>query len=199
MANYKEKLTVCQVEKHLLDKKLRLIYYIKVIEYMRLPFRKPGKYMIQKADPNITQAKFDELNQKLEKLLKIIRPPLIKEVNRLSQTGDFSENHAYQVAKGKLRGINQRILEIENTLKNAEIIKHNKNNDTVQIGHSVTIENNAEVKTYRILGSAETDPTSGTISQHSPLGSALLGKKVGDMVKIQLTNKKTEYKILKIE
>lgn len=166
---------------------------------MQLPFRKPGKYMTQKSDPNITRAKFDELTNELEKLLKVIRPPVIKEVNRLSLTGDFSENHAYQMAKGKLRGINSRITEIEYILKTAEIIKPNKNNNTVQIGHTVVIETNNKIKTYQILGSAETNPISGTISQHSPLGSILIGKKVGDTVELQLKDKKMKYKIVEIK
>jgi transcription elongation factor GreA len=165
---------------------------------MQLPYRKPGKYMVQKPDPQITEDKFFELQNKLEKLLKA-RLPASEEVARLALFGDFSENVEYQLAKGRLRGINQKILETEYSLKNAEIIKPNKNTNIVQIGHTVTIENNNKIKTYQILGSAETNPGTGTISHNSPLGSALVGSKVGDTVKVKLADKIVEYKILKIK
>ncbi|HBU07194.1 MAG TPA: hypothetical protein DEB09_03875 [Candidatus Magasanikbacteria bacterium] len=165
---------------------------------MQIPFRKPGKYMLTKEDPCITQKKIDELTTKLAKL-KASCPAQIEEVRRLSLTGDFSENHAYQMAKGKLRGMNQRILELEHTLKNAQIIKPNKNNNTVQIGHIVTLEHDDSVKSYQILGSAETNPSKGTISYQSPLGSAMMNKKVGDIIQVKLADKIVEYKIVMIE
>ncbi|HLD31629.1 MAG TPA: GreA/GreB family elongation factor [Patescibacteria group bacterium] len=173
---------------------------------MRLPYRKPGKYMIQKPDPAMTKAKFEELQNKLRQLL-LNRHPAAAEVARLAEFGDFSENVEYQLAKGRLRGINNKILEIENTLKNAEIIKLNHNNSTVQIGHAVTVEiNNSpsnsapnQLKTFSILGSAETDPNKNIISQNSPLGRALLGKKVGEKVKIGSKEKVKEYKIIEIK
>jgi len=166
---------------------------------MRLPYRKPGKYMVQKADPQITEDKFNELQNKLEKLLKVIRPKASEEVARLALFGDFSENVEYQLAKGRLRGINQKILEIEYALKTAEIIKLNKNNNRVQIGHTVTIETAGQRKTYQILGSLETNPGGGTISHNSPLGSALLGHQVGETIKIKLKDKEVEYKIIEIK
>lgn len=166
---------------------------------MRTPIRKAGKYTHLKIDPHITKGKYDELKIKLEKLIKISRPRAAEEVKRLALMGDFSENAAYQIAKGKLRGINQRILDIENLLKRAEIIKPKKGENTVQIGSFVTIENKGEEKIYQILGSTETNPLKGIISHNSPIGSALIGKKTGDIAKIKLTNKIVEYKITKIE
>lgn len=165
---------------------------------MQIPYRKPGKYMIQKPDNNITQAKFDELQKKLDKLYTN-RPEAAKEVARLAELGDFSENVEYQLAKGRLRRINQNILELEFTLKNAEIIAPAKNNQTVSLGHTVMLEVNNKVKYYQILGSAETNPDKNIISQNSPLGSALLGKKVGDEVQIKSKDKTVVYKILEIK
>lgn len=166
---------------------------------MRVPTRRGELRIQKKIDPYITQEKYDELKTKLDKIYRD-RPKMIEEVDRLAQMGDFSENAAYQMAKGKLRGMNSRILEIENQLNHAEIIELNKNSDTVQVGHQVTLESNGKTKTYRILGSTETDPTAGVISRHSPLGSALIGKKVGEKASVQLaTGKTVEYKIIKIE
>lgn len=165
---------------------------------MQVPIRKPGKYTHLKPDPHLTEEKFNELKNKLEKL-KSIRPRLAEEVKRLAELGDFSENAAYQIAKGKLRGVNQRILELEDHLKRAVIIKPKKNGCQVQLGCSVTLEYEGKTKTFTILGSSETDPTKGIISHNSPIGAALMGHKAGDIVKVETLNKEVEYKIIKIE
>lgn len=165
---------------------------------MQVPIRKKETYIKPKPDPYITEAKFLKLKNKLERLKGHIRPQAAEEVKRLAEMGDFSENVGYQVAKGRLRGLNQKILDIEDHLKNALIFRPNKNTQVVQLGHSVTIESSNKQKTYTILGSSETDPTTGVISHNSPIGAALLGHRVGDLVKIQLAAKEIEYKIIKI-
>jgi transcription elongation factor GreA len=165
---------------------------------MRVPIRKSEKYTNLKTDPYITQAKFDELKKKVARLINVSRPREAEEVKRLALMGDFSENVGYQIAKGRLRGINQRILDIENLLKNAEIIQAGQDSDTVEIGHLVTLEVNGKEKIYQILGSEETNPTAGVISRNSPLGSALIGRKIGDLIEINLPDKIIKYKIIKI-
>lgn len=164
---------------------------------MQVPYRKPGKFSQIKSDPLMTQAKFDELEAKLRKLKKV-RPHAAQEVARLAELGDFSENVEYQLAKGRLRGINSGILKLERQLNDAEIIASNKKTDTVQVGHTVTIECNGKQKAYQILGSSETKPEKGIISHNSPIGSALIGKKVGGVVKVKVGEKEVEYKIIKI-
>ncbi len=164
---------------------------------MRIPYRKPGKYSQMKSDPMLTSEKAKELQDKLERLKNFSRPRAAEEVKRLSELGDFSENVEYQLAKGRLRGINQGILTIENQLKHAKIISPQIQTDTIALGHKVTITNGKTEKTYLILGSSETNPQQGIISHNSPLGAALLEKKVGDTVKIP--NNETTYKITKIE
>lgn len=165
---------------------------------MQTPNRKPGKDSQIKNDPLLTKAKFSELEKKLERLIHFSRPRAAEEVARMAQMGDFSENTGYQYAKGRLRGINSAILNIENQLKNAVIIEPQKQTDTVQVGHKVTVECNEKQKTYQILGSTETNPRAGIISHNSPLGAALVGRSVGDIIKIKLADKEAEYKIIKI-
>lgn len=150
-----------------------------------------------KSDPMLTAKKAKELEQKLERLKHSSRPRAAEEVKRLAELGDFSENVEYQLAKGKLRGINQGILTIENQLKHAIIIDPQKQVNTISIGHTVTISSGKTEKTYLILGSSETDPQKGIISHVSPLGSALLGHKIGDSIKT--SNSETTYKIIKIK
>jgi len=165
---------------------------------MQVPYRKPGKFSQIKSDPMMTRVKFDELNAKLEKL-KAIRPTAAKEVARLAELGDFSENVEYQLAKGRLRGINDKILRLEREINDAEIITTNKKTDRVEIGHTVTIESLGQQKIFQILGSSETRPEKGIISHNSPIGSALLGHRVGETIKVKAGEKVMEYKIIKIK
>lgn len=166
---------------------------------MRVPIRKAGKYTFLKFDPYMTQAKFDELKNNLNKLIDEVRPRLAKEVKRLAELGDFSENVEYQIAKGKLRGINSKILKLEKEISEAKIIETNRKLSQVEIGALVTVAVSGTEKQYRILGSSETDPASGIISYQSPLGKVLMHKKVGEVALFEHNGQTIEYKILKIE
>ena len=164
---------------------------------MRLPTRKSDNKNLQPVDLHITQQRYDELVAKLARLKKT-RPRLANEVKRLAEMGDFSENAAYQISKGKLRGLNRHWSETEYMLNHAVIIAPKKSNQ-VELGHSVVVEIKGKQKTYQILGSTETDPTAGIISHNSPLGLALLGRRPGETVKVKLKKEETEYKIVRIE
>ena len=117
---------------------------------MQTPYRKPGKFSLIKQDPLMTEGKFTELKNKLKKL-KFNQPQAANEVRRLAEMGDFSENVAYQIAKGRLRGINQGILNLEKQMQDAIIITQQKQTDTVQLCHKVTIENNNKQKIYQMI------------------------------------------------
>ena len=164
---------------------------------MQVPKRRYDSNPQQNFDPHITKQKAQTMESELEKMIKIIRPKLVKEVEEHGKLGDFSENAAYQVAKGKLRGVNNRILTIQNLLNKAVIIESDKN-DTVQIGSKVTIKAEGNEYTYTILGSQETDPNKNIISHLSPIGSALLGHRVGDEVAVEINDNIIKYKILEI-
>ncbi len=169
-----------------------------MIQYMQLPYRKPGKYSQIPTDNLMTEAKFVELQKKLERL-KSSQPQAARDVARLAEMGDFSENVEYQLAKGRLRSINQNITQIEFDLEHAEIIKPTKNSDRVQVGSTVTVDSEKGTNTFQILGSSETNPAKGVISHTSPIGSALLGHQVGEKIKIHIGNKDVDYTIVKIQ
>lgn len=164
---------------------------------MQTPYRKPGKFSQIKLDPIITEGKYQELTRTLERLKKT-QPAAAAEVSRLAELGDFSENAEYQLAKGKLRGINQRILVLENQLRQAEVISPKKQHDTVTVGSTVVVETQNKTKTYQILGSSETDPKKGIISHNSPLGEALVGKRVGETITIKIGTAEASYTIRSI-
>jgi transcription elongation factor GreA len=165
---------------------------------MQTPKRKAGRYAHLKPDPNITQNKYNELKEKLSRLKKN-HPLAVLEVKRLAEMGDFSDNAAYSIAKGRLRSINQRILDLEDHLKRSVIISPAKQTGVVGLSNLVTLETAGRKKTYQILGSSETDPQAGIISHNSVLGSALMGRRVGEKVKIKTLTREIEYTIIKIE
>lgn len=145
----------------------------------------------------MTQQTYDDMQSKLERLKKTTRLRLMKEVATLAEHGDFSENAAYQIAKGKLRGVNDAIHYLEEHLKKAIIIQP-RLSDKVEIGSTLVVEANGQRKTLTILGSAESDPLKNIISYSSPLGSALLNKRVGDSVSLPNKNGSVAYTIIKI-
>lgn len=171
---------------------------------MRVPIRKGDPRLTIKIDPVMTAEKYRELQAKLEFMIKVKRPREAEEVKRLALMGDFSENAGYQLAKGRLRGLNQRIIDLEKLLARAEIIQTPKS-DRITLGSYVTIKKiskdgkESPAKTYRILGGSETDPSGGVISHQSPLGGALLNKQVGDKIKISPREQEAEYLIVKVE
>lgn len=152
---------------------------------MQLPKRKAeiARCLGQTEDNFLTPQKIQSLRRQLKDLKENQRPAAIVEVQRTQEMGDLSENAAYQEAKFRLRRINSKITIIEEKLKVAIPIQPS-DTDTVQIGSQVTLANKQEERTYQIVGSFETNPAQGRISHFSPLGSALLGKKLGEAVEI---------------
>lgn len=165
---------------------------------MQTPYRKAGKYAMTPNDPYLSQDKYLELEQDLARLLKK-RPQAAAEVSRLAELGDFSENVEYQLAKGKLRGINGAISKIQAQLNAAIVIDKGVGKNKVSIGGKVKVRVNGKEKTYEILGSSESSPEKGIVSHTSPIGEILLDKEVGDKVILKLKDREVEYEILEIE
>lgn len=166
---------------------------------MRLPNRKPGKYTFAQFDPTMTEDKLKALQTKLNRIKKVSLPQAIKDTQTYGENGDFSENAEYQIAKGRLRGLLKAVDELQRQISQAVIIQPVLNNTTVQIGHSVTITTSGITTTYKILGPVEANPGAGIISHKSPLGLALLGHKVGDMITVLVGQKKQHYTIITIQ
>lgn len=172
-------------------KPLAWVRFLPPVHYsMRVPKRRSENSHRLQFDPHLTQAAYDKLKAKLEHLKKVTRLRWMQEVATLAEGGDFSENAGYQIAKGRLRGINQAILDLEQQLKQAIIISNTTSSEIVQVGCTVTVEIAGQEKTYTLLGSAETDPTKNIISIDSPLGAALVGKRVGESVVLPTLQKK---------
>lgn len=165
---------------------------------MQVPKRKPGIYTNQESDPHLTSAKLDELKRELQRLKTISRPQAIAETKRLAEMGDFSENAEYQIAKGRLRGINNRIDELIDQIDRAVVIVADTASGVIAIGHTVTVEIDGVKKSFHILGPTESNPQAGIISYQSPLGAALVGKRVGDTFSQLIGRKEVSCRIIAI-
>ncbi len=169
---------------------------------MRLPQRKSEALARSKAVPEdryITTAKLKRMQEELQDLIKRQRPAEVAEVRRLAELGDFSENAAYQMAKGNLRRINGRITTLEERLKVAIPIEEGPNaSGRIRIGSTVTLETNGRTLMFEVLGSSETNPSRGRISYLSPLGVALMGHAAGEEVTVRAQDRETAYRIVSV-
>lgn len=149
----------------------------------------------------ITQEGLDKIKAELERMKTVERKEVQKMIGEAKSYGDLSENSEYDAAKTKEAQLETKIIELENKIKYAKIISaEDMNTSHVTVGSTVRIydEEFEEEIEYRIMGEDESDPLNGKISNTSPVGSALLGKKVGDIVKVQTPGGEAVYKILKI-
>ncbi len=139
---------------------------------------------MKKRTISLTKQGRADLEAELEEL--IARRPQIAERLQIARSfGDLSENQEYSDARAEQKSVENRIAEIEDILKNAKLIR-NATHDKVSMGATVTISLAGKKQTYSIVGPVEADPLNGKISDASPIGKALMGKKVGD--KFELPN-----------
>lgn len=130
----------------------------------------------------ITPAGYDKLQQELQQLWHQERPKVVQEVSDAAALGDRSENAEYVYGKKRLREIDRRIRFLSQLIDKVTVIDPKKNGaDRVRFGATVEVEDEeGKKKTYQIVGEDEVDAKAGQISMHSPVGKALMNKKVGD-------------------
>lgn len=144
-----------------------------------------------------TKEGYKQLQIELDELQKVKRPAAVTRLSKARAMGDLSENSEYTAAKEDLSFFEGRIQEIKELIKNAEIIEVNTKNG-IGIGVEVTVEKDGKKETYSIVGEFEADPMSKKLSSTSPIGRALIGKKEGDTVEVEVPAGKLTYKIIKI-
>lgn len=149
----------------------------------------------------ITDEGLKKLEQELEELKTVKRKEIAEKIKVALSFGDLSENSEYDEAKNEQAIIEGRIAEIEAQLKNVRLIDESDLIEgTVHIGATVTLSNTATRKTvtYKIVGSTESDPLAGKISDESPVGKALMGHAIGDKVEVEIPAGVITYKIKSI-
>ncbi len=144
-----------------------------------------------------TKQGFEDLKKELGNLIQK-RPEAVKTLSRARDMGDLSENGLYKAAKQEVVDIDRRMRNLKYLIKSAKVFIPT-GNDMVQIGHKVIVVINETQKEFFIVGEYETNPTESKISNKSPLGFALMGRRRGDDVDIQTPNGLLFYRILSIE
>lgn len=146
----------------------------------------------------VTKGGLDKLRQELDDLVNVQRKKIAAALKEAKEFGDLSENASWDDAKERQAFIEGRISEIENILKNAVEIAES-HGDVVTVGSVVHVELETGVQKFHIVGSTEADPETGKISNESPIGKALLGKKPGDEIEVDVPAGTMVYKIKQID
>ena len=148
----------------------------------------------------LTREGYEKLQQELEYLRTERRAQVADQIRIAKEDGDLRENAGYENAKLEQAFVEGRIQTIEEILKYAQIIKHDGNSDAVALGATVIVqEESYEPETFQIVGSAEANPSVGRISHASPLGRALLGRRVGDVVDVNTPGGVSSFEIIEIK
>jgi transcription elongation factor GreA len=150
----------------------------------------------------MTKEGYEKIKKELDRLMKVERPKNIKDIEEARAHGDLSENAEYHAAKERQGHIDAKKRELEHKLVHAQIIDVSKlTNEKAVFGATVTLgdTDTGETRKYTLVGQEEADIKKGKISVQSPVGKALIGHKVGDVVTIKAPGKTVEYEIQEIE
>lgn len=152
----------------------------------------------------VTQEGYDELVKEQDNLIHVVRDEVIRELQEARAQGDLSENADYDAARDHQARVEARIRELESMIAKAEIISEDKSsvaNKTVSLGSTVTIldMDTNEEETYTIVGSIESDPLNGKLSNITPLAVALMDNRVGDIVTIENVEEPYDVKIIALK
>ena len=147
----------------------------------------------------VTEERLEELKTELEGLKTKTRLDIADQLKKAKEYGDLSENAEYAEAREEQARVEQRIFELEEMTKKAIIIQKSSGSAVVQVGSHVTVKKGSQSFSYTIVGSNESKPEEGKISNESPIGKAFLGKKVGDSVTVKMPAGEVVYQVMKVE
>jgi transcription elongation factor GreA len=146
----------------------------------------------------LTKEGIAELEEEVTELIAR-RPEIAERIKTAREFGDLSENAEYSSARQEQERVESRIAEIEHILQNVEVITKPKGEAKAQLGSKVVLKSESnKTKEFQVVGTVEADPINGKISDESPIGQALINKKVGDEVEIKTPADTTTYKIVSI-
>lgn len=148
----------------------------------------------------LTKEGLAELKKEYDELVNIKRPNVLSRVSQARNMGDLSENAEYVAARDELSFIDGRIDELEELLKQAVIIRESSKttNHAVKLGSTVTLHHKGKKEVFTVVGEWEADPKEKKISHESPLGKALIGKRVGEKIKVEAPAGNIIYDIISI-
>jgi transcription elongation factor GreA len=144
-----------------------------------------------------TEKKYEQIKKSYQRLLSE-RKDAVSHLAKAREMGDLSENGYYRSSKSKLSAIDFNLRKLSSFIKYGSVINY-VNRGVVEIGSRVTLKIDDKLQEYQIVGKEESDPSSGKISNESPLGKLLLGKKEGENIALKVPLGITNYKIIKIQ
>ena len=147
----------------------------------------------------LTRQGLTSLKSEYDELTKVKRAQIIKRIQIAREFGDLSENSEYDAAKEEQSLLETRIVQLEDVLKRAQIIERVQKADFVVIGSTIVVEIDGEKDDFTIVGTMEADPSKKKISNESPVGTAMLGAKLGEVVEVVTPIIRAKYKILEIK
>lgn len=147
----------------------------------------------------ITEAALKELKSELEMLRTKKRLEIAERLKEAKAMGDLSENAEYQEAKEAQAFIEGRIVELEDLIRRAAVIKKRSDSERVLVGSTVEVRDGIKRRKFTIVGPEEADPVKGLISNESPLGASFLGKRIGEEVSVNTPGGVRKYKIVVIQ
>lgn len=151
-------------------------------------------------DYYLTAERLEELKKELVQLKTVRRREIAERLQQAKELGDLKENAEYAEARDEQNIVESRIFELDDMIKNATIIKYDGSRGAmVEIGSTAVVTREGKQLRFTIVGSNETKPAEGFISNESPLGKAFLGKKIGDVVTVGTPGGSVTYTITKIE
>lgn len=148
----------------------------------------------------LTPQGYKKIQDELENLKKVRIPEIAEKIKQAKELGDLSENAEYHAAKEEQAIVNGRIAEISQMIKGVDIIDPAaKKAGVVSVGSKFCVKSGDREHIFTIVGANESDPARGFISNESPIGAAMLGKKIGEEVEVVLPDAKVKYKIISVE
>jgi transcription elongation factor GreA len=149
----------------------------------------------------LTQEGYDNIVSEYEELVTVKRKEIAERIKEAISYGDISENSEYDSAKNEQAELEERIMKLENMMRNSKVINQNEiSDDRVNIGLKVKIKelNSGDLIEFSIVGSTEADPFEGKISNESEVGKQLLNKKIGDIVEVNVPDGVIRYEVMDI-
>lgn len=148
----------------------------------------------------LTAEGLTKLKKELDHLVNVRRPEIAEQIHIAKAEGDISDSSGYEDAKNQQGFVEGRIQTIQQMLRNVEIIKGPASLDIIGLGSTVVVaEDGLDPEEFLVVGAAEADPISGRISNESPLGKALMGRRVGDEIIARAPNGDITFKVLEIK
>jgi transcription elongation factor GreA len=146
----------------------------------------------------VSREGLDKLREELNEMVTLRRPEIAQRIHDAKEHGDLTENAEYEDAKNEQAFVEGRIQALETIIKNATLIDEHTSTDHVQVGSTVKVNGDDGTQTFMIVGSTEAKPADGRISNESPVGRALLGRRKGDKVVVKVPAGDFSYTILEI-